>query len=249
MKRIISILVTALFCIVAFCPIINAKTYDMEETDMKVQIDDSVWYVFTRDNIKDNPELEELEVSYDYIHNLLYDNKAYLYAILFYEDGGFLELFVRKTPTDAGVANLTNYDEKDVSDFAKALAKKQNAKEYSAYKNKYNFARLEYIDPTLDYHICEYVTVVNKNTYALTFQSASELGDFEYDEIENIVDSIEFNIDTSLKEEMGSSFDWGNVAIKTLIGAACGAAVGGVIALITKLKKRSPDRTDNRDFS
>jgi hypothetical protein len=66
------------------------------ETDMNIEIDDTAWYVFTRNNLMDNPELDDLGVSYDYMYDLMYDNGIYLDAIILYSDSDeYLELFLR----------------------------------------------------------------------------------------------------------------------------------------------------------
>ena len=58
MKRNICMLLTVILCLVALFPVTaSAKTYTLSDTDMQISIDDTYWYVFTRDNIKDNPEL------------------------------------------------------------------------------------------------------------------------------------------------------------------------------------------------
>ena len=44
-----------------------ATTFELKNTDMDITIDESEWYVFTPDNILDNPELEELGLTYEYM--------------------------------------------------------------------------------------------------------------------------------------------------------------------------------------
>lgn len=200
---------------------------------MSIRVDDSSWYVFTRDNIKNNSELDELGFSYDSMYNILYNNEAYMDAVLLYDDGDFLELFVRKKAIDSGMANLSNYNEKQVLELAKILAIRQNAEEYSIYENQYKFAKLEYIDSNLGYYICEFVTVVNKDNYTFTFQSTSPFVDSEYDEMESIIDSIQFDIDTTLKEKK-NNFSEDNVVKITI----CGAIIGGVVGLIMNITNK-----------
>ena len=54
MKKIFKT-ITILMMFVVLCPVlVNAKEYTISTTDIKVDIDDSTWKVFTRDNIKDN---------------------------------------------------------------------------------------------------------------------------------------------------------------------------------------------------
>jgi hypothetical protein len=127
MKRFICILLAAMMCGMVFFPVgAYATAFSVSGTDMTIDVDDSQWYVFTRDNIKDNPELDELGLSYDEMNDILLDNHAYMDAILFYGDGNFVELFVRKKSVDSGMANLSNYDDDDVQELTKELAKWQN---------------------------------------------------------------------------------------------------------------------------
>ncbi len=239
MKRTKCIIMTLIFCLMVFLPIsVYAEMYHLGETDMSIQVDDSSWYVFTRDNIKNNSELDELEISYDSMRDILYNNEAYMDAILLYDDGEYVELFVRKRTMDSGIVNLSNYNNEEVLELAEGLAKRQDADDYSVYENQYKFAKLEYIDSNLGYYICEYVTCVNKDNYTFTFQSTSQFSDSEYDEMENIIDSIQFDIDASLKEPKATSF-LDSVVGKAIGGAVIGGVAGAIIAIANKKKKNS----------
>ena len=242
MKRTMRILLSVILCFSALLPITTyAETYNLGGTDMSISVDDTTWYVFTRDNIKNNSELEELGITYDAMRDILHKNEAYMDAILYYENGEYTELFVRKRALDTGIANLSNYKDSEVLELAKELAKKQGANTYSVYENQYKFARLEYTDS--GYYLCEFYTVVNKDNYTFTFQSTSQFTDEEYAEIENIVDSVKFDVDTSIKEKKTSSFAE-SVLEKTIGGAVIGGIVGAVIAIINKKKKKASE-TDN----
>lgn len=220
-----------------------AETYRMNGTDLSIQVDDTIWYVFTRDNLENNPELEELGVSYDAIHSIFYDNDAYMDAVLYYGDEGYIEFFIRKTPQTSGLVNLSNYSQEDVTKFAAAFAEQHNIQEYSVYENQYKFAKMEYFDSNAEMYLCEFITVVNKENYTFTFQSTFEFGDFEHEQIDTIIDSIVFDVDTTLKEPKNSSM--GESVLKnTLIGAISGGIAGGLIALFNKKKKKSKDTAD-----
>lgn len=241
MKRTMRILLSIILCFSALLPIITyAETYNLGGTDMSISVDDTVWYVFTRDNIKNNSELEELGITYEAMYEILHNNEAYMDAILYYENGEYTELFVRKRALDTGIANLSNHKDSEVLELAKELAKKQGANTYSVYKNQYKFAKLEYVDSNLGYYICEFVTCVNKDNYTFTFQSTSQFTDEEYAEIENIVDSVKYDIDTSIKEKKSSSIAE-RVIEKTIGGAVIGGVVGAVIAITNKKKKKTAE--------
>ena len=142
MKRTMSILLSVILCFSALLPITTyAETYNLGGTDMSISVDDTTWYVFTRDNIKNNSELEELGITYAAMYDILHNNEAYMDAILYYENGEYTELFVRKRALDTGIANLSNYKDSEVLELAKELAKKQGAEKYSVYESQYKFAR------------------------------------------------------------------------------------------------------------
>ena len=249
MKRTMSILLSVILCFSALLPITTyAETYNLSGTDMSISVDDTAWYVFTRDNIKNNPELEELGIAYDAMYDILHNNEAYMDAILYYEGGECTELFVRKRALDTDIANLSNYKNSEVLELAKELAKKQGAETYSVYENQYKFAKLEYIDSNYGYYICEFVTCVNKDNYTFTFQSTSQFTDEEYAEIENIVDSVKFDVDTSIKEKKSTSIAE-SVVEKTIGGAVIGGVVGAVIAITNKKKKKRVETDKTERFN
>ena len=242
-KLILTITICCLFMLFSIVTV-GAETYHLGDTDMSICVDDSSWYVFTRDNIKNNSELDELGLSYDYMYDTLYNNEAYMDAALLYDDGEYVEFFIRKKAIDSGMANLSNYSEKDVLELAKGLAKRVNAEEYSIYENQYKFAKLEYVDSNLGYYICEFVTVINKDNYTFTFQSTSPFVDTEYEEMESIIDSIQFDVDTSLKEKKSSSFG-DNVIEATIRGAIIGGGCSVIALLFGKKKKKTKRNSES----
>lgn len=242
MKRLLCILLSIMMCGMVFVPVgAYATAFSVYGTDMTIDVDDSEWYVFTRDNIMDNPELQELGISEEYMKNVFEENDAYMDAILFFEDGSFVELFIKMKSVDTGIANLSNYDDDEVTEIAEDLAEEHDIEDYSVYKTRYKFVKLESYDKKYDYYLCEFFTVVNKDGYTLTFQSATPFTDAEYEEIEDMVSSIRFDVDESLKEP--NPF-FNSVVTRTLAGAAVGGVVGGGIALFSKKKKKAQNRDE-----
>ena len=232
--RILSITVIVLFFMFILPITAYARSYTISETDLSINIDDTRWYVFTRDNIKNNSELSDLEIAYNDMYSLLQNNKMYVDAILLYDDGEYIELCVRKTSIDK-IVNLSNYDDDDVLSLAEALADKHNARKYSVYKSQYKFMKLEYSDS--GFYVCEYATVVNGENYTLTFQATEPFANSEYSEIEDIVESVRFRVDHSLKEDNESSLFEG-LFEKFISGAIVAAIVSGFSLLIVKKKNR-----------
>ena len=244
MKRKLCMLLVALLCVAAWLPVAAAaRDYTMSGTDMTITVDDTMWYVFTRDNIVNNPELEELEISYETMYDILYDNQAYMDAILFYEEGGYIELFVRKNAVESSIVNLSNYSDREVRQFAEGMAESVGAQKYEVYENTYKFGRVEYSDPNYGYYVCAYATVVNKESYTLTFQATEPFTDWEYAQIQTIVDSVRFDVDPSLKEPKSSSDS--DILVRTIAGAAIGGTVGCVTALTRKKKKKAKQSDEN----
>lgn len=116
-----------LFVAMMILPIsVYATTFDLKDTDMHITIDEEFWYVFTPDNIKNNPELEELGISYDYMVETFEENEAYLDAALFFADSDdYIEIFVNKKEVQ-DVKNMTNYSEEDWNLFGEAIAEEEN---------------------------------------------------------------------------------------------------------------------------
>ena len=232
MKKVLSLCLTMLISVLFIVPV-YADTHQLSDTDVKIAMLEDIWYVFTRDNIKDNPELVELGLTYDYMYDLFLKNDAYMDAVLFYESGEFLEFFVGKKPVDSGMINLTNYDHDVVLELATKLASKYETDKYSTYSTTYKFAIVEYFDSNYNYYVCDYVTVVNGDCYTFKFQSACEFDDDQYNEMKWIINGITFDIDETLQEPQPATV-LSNVIEKVIIGAVVGGLVGGIIAIVKR---------------
>ena len=174
-----------------------ATTFELKNTDMDITIDESEWYVFTPDNILDNPELEELGLTYEYMLESFQNNQAYLDAILFYYDSeDYIELFVRKVALE-DIGNLVNYDDDFIERLGQALADEQKAN-YEIYRTNYPFVLLDYQDQ--GFYLQEYYTIVNGYGYTITAQKPNAFSREDKARVEKIVDSVSFDVDLSLKE-------------------------------------------------
>ena len=239
MKKSLRIcLVAVLVCLMLPLQIlVGAQKYQMEDTDIHITVDDTMWYVFTRDNLQDNPELEELGLTQEQMLESMQEYDAYMDALLIYDDGQFMELFVMKKAVDTGIVNLSNYDEDHVMELAEELAKKHGADRYSTYESRYKFAKTEFYDEELALYVCQYVTIVNKEIYTIKFQSEAMFSDWEHEQMQAIVNSIQFDVDTTLKEEIQESSTW----IRVIIGGVAGGIVGLIVALINQKRKKKAE--------
>ncbi len=248
MKRNICILMAVILSFMVFLPVyVHAETYYLSGTDMDVEVDDSLWYVFTRDNIKNNFELDEFGISYDEIYNVFYDNNVYMDAFWVDDEGRPVELFVRKGVGDFGITNLSNYENEEILEgFAKELAEFQGSEEYSVYGNYYKFVKSEYFDSNLGYYISEFTTVVNGDLYNLTFQSTSQFTNRAKYEMQFIIDSIRFDVDANIRGD-GSTSIFDGALGKALTGGIIGAIFA--IPAMLKKKKRSSYENDGNSFA
>lgn len=254
MKRIVAFLFCLTLCVFAVAPAAAyAETYKPADTDITVTIDDTLWYVFTRDNIENNPELAEIGATPEQLRGVFDDNNAYMDAFVYIDGRDFIELFIIKEKTDSGLANLSNYSDDEVAEFAEEISKVKDAEsvdEYSVYNNKYKFALLKYkatAPDNITYCLYEYITIVNKDVYTLKFQSPSGFDAGKAGHIKTIVDSVEFDVDETLKEDVERGVSVGKVALWAIVGAIGGGAVGGIIGLAVDRKKKAAKRASEEN--
>ncbi len=231
-----------LLCVVLLFSVqAQAADYTVSGTDMTVTIDDSVWYVFTRDNLENNPKLDELGITADYLGGLMQENNMYMDACLFYEDGNYIELFVRlKESKD--VNYMTAYTDSKVEDIADALAEKTGAEEHALYKTDYKYAKVAYTQEP--FYLVEYYTIVNGYGYTFTFQSEQPYGEKQYEQMDQIMESVAFRVDPNKIVNGKAVVVKFDVLTMVLIGAVLGG-VGGFL-LSRRTKKRLPRQTPDQ---
>ena len=232
-----------------FIPVfVSAKSYEISETDVTLDLD-SDWLVFTRDNIKDNKKLEELEISYEYMNEFFLNNPKVYADILKLNDDYFIEFFVKKAQVD-DVTNLSLFTDEEVLDFAKEMSNQIGTDNYYAYNSKdYKFVYWNCISEGL--YLQEYVTIVNNDMYVFTFQKNVEFNDNDKDDLKKVIDNISFNVKVRedkkdpIVESVGGSRL--SVAFKAIIGALVGGVVGGICGFIfytLKKKKNNSDKSN-----
>ncbi len=229
MKRIIKVLV-AIVLVIIVSPVM-AKEYTISNTDIKIDMDDSVWYVFTRDNIKDNKQLKEFGITEEYMNSTMEKGDIYLDSIKFKENNAILELFVMKKPVEK-VKNMSKYSDKELTSVAKELATKEKTNDYKIHKTDYKYIYTKYSDPGKE--IIDYYTVINGYGYTIKLQTDTKFTTAEETELKNIVEKVSFNVDKSLKEP---SKGLSPILQDALIGAVVGGLGGAVVALVNKKKK------------
>lgn len=241
MKQSMRISILAILCALMLLPIAAwAETYDLGDTDMTIEVDDSRWYVFTRDNLENNPELAEFGISESEVYDDLCRLEAYLDAVLLYTDGNYKELFVFKTsmPEDS-LVNMSNYSNEELEEVAESMADEHGVDDYSIYENDYKFLRFDYFEEETDCYIYAFVTVVNRDIYTLKFQSSTPFSDAQYEEFDRIVDSVHFDVDTSMKEPTALRINWPYVIASVVVAGI----VGGILGLVGSSKKKKAANT------
>lgn len=233
MKKILLFVLGFLFLV----PLASAKTADLNEIDLKLDFKDD-WYVFTRYNLDNNSDLEELNVTKEYMQNFFEQNLAYIDAV---SSNFSYELVLSVGNKKNKVNNLTNYDDEFVKEVSKELGNQTNSDKYDIYNNgTYKFATVEYYDSETKFNIVAYYTVVNNKGYTFQIQKEEAITDNDKAEFKEVINTIKFNVNeeesNKEKEEIkkdNSSFNWKNI----IIYAAIGAVAGGIGAAISKKKK------------
>lgn len=194
MKKKAVSLSAIVMCILMILPMeVLALSYAPNGTDISIAIDDA-WFVFTRENIENNPELADLGIAYENIQDFMYINDVYIDAIIIYDDlHTYLELFLRKVEGDDGM-NLSEFSDDEVLETIEEMAEQCGSTEYGIYQTEYKFSKMEYTQE--EYHIMEYITIVNGDTYTLGFQSNEPFDDWAYGEMDRIVETVVFEVET-----------------------------------------------------
>ncbi len=163
---------------------VQAAIIDVPSADMSLTLPDE-WYVFTRDNIEGNTELEELELTYDFMNDLMNENDMYVDA---FDDEE--EFIVSVVPVE-DVGNLNDYFDSEIEDLAVEIQGIAGADGYELYENDYKFIYLEYMDA--GYYIINYYTIIADRAYTFTIQKEAEFTDNEKNSYKNIIDSVHFD--------------------------------------------------------
>lgn len=235
MKKVLRVLIILLLVIVV-SPVM-AKEFTISDTDIKVNLDDSKWYVFTRDNIKDNKQLKEFGISEEYMNTTFNNGDIYLDAIKFKSNREVIELFVMKKPVEK-VKNMSKYSDKELQDVAKDIAKRENTSDYKIFKTDYKYVYTNYTDSGKQ--IMDYYTVINGYGYTIKLQSDKTFTQDEQKEMESIVKNISFNVDKSLSEP-GKGM---NPILKdVIIGAIVGGIAGATFSLVNKNKNKKQNKS------
>jgi len=210
---------------------IGLSAKEIKVTDViSVDLNEEEWYIFTRDNIQDNPDLKELNISSDYMKNLFTTNDCYLDALTFLSEdtSNFIEMFVQIKGIEEKdtIDYLGYYSKSEIKDLAKEVAKTVNTNKYSIYENdKYTFIKLEYVSSSVS--LIHYYTVINNKGYNIKFQKMKDFTEAEKKQVENILDKIKLELPEKTSRINGA-----------IEGVVIAAIIGGAVIGITNLSKK-----------
>ena len=105
--------------------------------------------------------------------------------------------------------------------------------EYSIYKTDYKFIKMEYYEEGS--YFCDYITVVNGETYDFTFNMIIPFSSQDQEEINKIIKSAKFEVDPNMKEKSSTG---SRVLYNTIRGGIIGGISGGIAAFVIGRKKK-----------
>ena len=220
MKKIVFSLLLAFICPL----VVNATNVDVPSADLSLDLPDS-WYVFTRDNLDNNTDLDDLEI--DDLEMLEYLEEYNLYLNAFNEDYDF---FIYKMATE-DVGSLPDYYDFELEEFATEIMNSYGADSYDIYDDNYKFVRIEYVES--DYYVIDYYTIIDDQGYIISLQKLSEFNDDERLMMEDIVKSIHFdNYKAEDNKEM----------LVVAIGVGLVVVLGVVALVIAKVKDKNESK-------
>ena len=200
--------------------VVNAQSVDVGSAYLDLELPDS-WYVFTRDNLEGNIDLEELELTEDYVMEYFLEYSMYVNS--FDDDYDF---YVYMSDTE-DIGNLDDYYNFEVDDLAVELMDMYGADSYEIYDNDYKFIRMDYESD--GYYILDYYTIIDDKSYIFSIQKLSELTETDMNTMEEIVDSVHFDnyVDNGLNE---------------IIIVSIGVSIVVILMLIVYIVGRSKDK-------
>lgn len=219
---------------------IFAKEYEVEDINIKLDIKDD-FIVLTRDNLENNEDLNNLNITKDTMQTMMTINNIYLDIIK--KDISY-EILVVVPKTVLGFNNLSNANDELLNSLKDELVKKTGAEISSVYKSNHNYILVDYFDDKTGYYIVNYYTVVNANGYNFQLQKKSVITESDKQELKEIVDSVSIKVLDEYKNEKtdtvgkNKKFDYKTIIYGAIIGAVAGL-ISYIIGTVIKKKKSS----------
>lgn len=212
---------------------VSAKEYSISELDLDFDIPES-YLVITRDNYKNNPEMEKLGITPEYMENVFYKNNIYLDAL---DSKTGKEVFIIVNPVNADYSNYTKKElESLIPSFEshyESLGGKNIVVDVVTV-NGLNYFMIEYSQSS--YYILNYYLVLDNNGYNFQVQSKKQLTQTDRNEHQKFMESIslkdvvEGDVSTTVEDNKDSMF--------IIIGASVGVLVAVIIGIVVSSNKK-----------
>lgn len=204
MKRTLRIFIALALCLFTILPTIaSAKTYSPTDTDVSIQLDDSIWDVLTRDNADDPLYAVLFGMSNEELYQSLCDDGIYLNAFPLHADDNDLELLIFKIENASPqIANMSTHSDEDILSGTYSYGI-DNQVDFSLYKNEYKFLQCETSSTSADgqaIYIHDYITLINYDNYTFKFWSYQPFTDEDRNEMNTIMDTVVFDVDPDAKD-------------------------------------------------
>lgn len=235
MKKCISFTLAVLFTLCFALTEVSAKSYDVDDTDVIITVDEDEWYVFTRDNVSGNSELKNMGISAEYFYNSMINTNTYLDMFKIEENNReTIEFKIIKENTTE-INNYKNLSAKKLKKIGEQLANNRDADSWKVYSNDCSYIYMEYA--TADHNVVEYYTIVNQEIYRLIASKANKFSDIEMELIKEIVDNAQYTINpVYANENWGIQKYWSEYGVQTIVGIIL---VALVVAGVIVYKKRT----------
>ena len=213
---------------------IYAKDFKIE--DISIDLDDS-WYVFTKNNIKNNQDLKLLGISEEYMNDVFDGTDYYLDAIKFNNDE-IVELFIVIKDTSS-LYDSSDFTDEQIEELRSSYEKQiSNSKTTIFTTDSTKYIKSIYKDQ--DLNIVDYYAVINKKGYTFKIQKKEEFSEEELNELDKMIENIivsdkDNNVNEDDIQPLIDTKKGGN---SVLTGTIIGAIIGGIIGLIGYIIKK-----------
>ena len=212
--------------------LVNASVYS--SVDLSMDIDDSKFAVFTRENLDNNSLIEEYSIDKQTILDEMVKKNIYIEG---YENEDLIKglQFVVTIKDSNTEGNLSDYPKSQILTKTKIFREASNVTDSGVLNSKgYSFVYRTYRSSGLNAsHFYEYYTVINGKDYNIYFsKKGSDFTDEEKNIFNDMIKTIKFNTKTS-------AFG-GSIAYK--LGYFIGALVVIVFFVVLVLKLIKPKK-------
>ena len=246
-----------LFLFIPF--IVKGETVGISNTDINSITFGDDWAIVTRDNYKEvlaNYGFSDTDITNTYSKWTV--NSYYMDAFTKDFSKEIFLIYKKETSDVDNMSSLTDSDIMKETSELRSQYEVYNAKEAIYNANGVKYLKMSYLDSSLNIYVIDYITIVNNYLYQFKVQkNSSEFTDSEINEIDGIVSSTKYDVNTVDNNDENNSDD--NMVISPnpnkdkgdsslnsiLIGTIVGAIVGAVIGITIKLSNNKKNKNNN----